>query len=339
MKKLLIVISLAAIGSGLLFAQPALVYQMHSLQAGVDNPMIYSVWVDPGQGGADVLWDFRQLQELQPFTGFLKNASVSTYGATFSSANTELTEFDSRFYFKVTSTQTLELGYSSDDGKTQIRYTSPVIKMKFPFCYGDMFTGSFSGNSFSNGVSSGNLSGDYSVEADGYGSLILPGNRYFENTLRIKSQKSYSNNLGSIVQQVNIVTYRWYDLSHRYPLLVLTEYSVSTGGTLNVYHQAAYNNKAALEVPVMQTQGIALYPNPTRGELILTLDAVVSGNLKCYIYDVTGTLVRSFPLDVVQTGSMEANLSDKLSGLKPAGYILVINNGDSWYRKNFTLVE
>jgi hypothetical protein len=339
MKKLVITNTFVFILGGIALSQPSLMYELHSLQAGLNNPMILSEYSVPGQSGADVIWDFRQLPEKEPFTGYLNNAASSEIGTVFIGANTELIEFDARFYFNVTNSQIEELGYSSYDGKSQTRYTSSFVKMKYPFHYGDFYSGSFSGETYYNGLSTGTVTGDYVVEADAYGALMLPGDRFIDNTLRVRSEKNYENNYGSSTQEVDIVTYRWYNMSHRYPLLVLTEYSVKSGGNTTVYHQAAYNNNAVLGLNPVFSEKVSVYPNPTGSQLILTLDGVTTGKVDIQIYDAAGSLARTIYLDAAQSGSAQFELTNYLAGLKPAGYLMVIKNGDTWYRKNFTLIE
>jgi hypothetical protein len=324
---------------GGLIAQPVLKYNVHSLKAGLNNPMIYSEYTDPGPGGADMIWDFRQLQEKQAFTGYLNRSGSSAIGSTFTASNTELIEFDSRFYFEVSSSQIDEYGYASIDGKSQIRYTIPFVKMKYPFRFGDSYSGSLSGNSFYNGISTGNISGEYIVEADAYGALMLPGDRYFDNTLRVRSEKKYTNDNSSSSQEVDVVTYRWYNASYRYPLLVLTEYSVKTGDHITMHHQAAYTNKAAVDLTPVLTEGVTLFPNPTGAELSLQIDAVTAGIINFDLYDATGAKVRSFQLESLQSGPVQFDLTDKIAGLRPASYLLIISNSGKKISKNFTLIE
>jgi hypothetical protein len=339
MKKIFLFCNFAIIFSGVLFPQATLMFQLHSLQAGYDNPMIFSEYVDPGQGGADMIWDFRQMQEKQSFTGFIKSSVLSEIGVTFPDANTELIEFESCFYFNVNSSQIEEYGYSSLDGKNQTRYTTPFIKLKFPFQFGDSYSGSLLGNSIYNGINNGDISGGYTVEADAYGALILPGDRYLENALRVRSEKNFITDFGSSIQEVNLVTYRWYDLSHRYPLLVLTEYTVKNGSNTTVYHQAAYNNDAVSGIVPVLSEAMSLYPNPTSGELMLKLDAPVSGDLNIAIYSSNGVKVRSVTLNATQSGMEPFDLTDELAGLKPSSYLLIAKNGNIGYRKSFTLIE
>lgn len=196
MKKIVLLSGLIFIEFVNLFSQPTITNQYHSLKVGSDNQMIYTNYADPGQSGTDMIWDFGSLPYKQLFTGFLYESAGSEVGLTFTSANTELTEFGSRFFFNVSNTQIEECGSSTEDGRIQLKYFIPSIKMKYPFSYGQSFSGTFSGNTIVDQVISGDIAGDYSVEADAYGTLILPGNHYFENTLRIKSEKNYASNIG-----------------------------------------------------------------------------------------------------------------------------------------------
>ncbi len=340
MKKMILCNVLTVIAFAISFSQPSLIYNFHGLKAGVDNQMIYTEYADPGQSGADMIWNFGGLTNKQSFTGFLNQSDASEMGTSYTECNTELIEFESHFFFNVTASQIEEYGYSSADGKNQTRYSIPSIKMKFPFSYGHSFSGTFSGISIFNGVNSGTINGSYSVEADAYGALILPGNHYFESTLRVKTEKSYVTDYGSLSQQVDIVSYRWYDLMHRYPLLVLTEYSVKSGNTTTVYHQAAYNNNSITGLnSLIDEEGVSLYPNPTGAELMLKFDAAAEGLINIDIYNTAGNRIRSFQREGTQAGLLQFDLTDNISGLKPSSYFLIIQTGDRIIKKSFTLIE
>ena len=61
--------------------------------------------------------------------------------------------------------------------------------MKYPFSYGDDFTGDFAGVAYFQENTVINFSGTYTVTADAYGTLILP-DRIIKNALRVKSEKN-----------------------------------------------------------------------------------------------------------------------------------------------------
>ena len=318
------------------FSQTVITHETHALLNGADNPMSYCEYKDPGTFGQNITWDFSDLEFKHAFTGFLRNAQLTENGSAFPNANTELAEFNSRFYFNVNETQIEQYGYSSADGRSRIYYETPFIKMKYPFVYGDNFSGSFSGSYEYSDAPTGTINGTYSVEADAYGTLFLPGGKEFISTLRIKTTKSYETVFSSGTQKVEIVTYRWYNQAHRYPLLVLTEYKTTVGDNEIVNHQAAYNNNAVNLIPSVSSESIVLYPNPASSALTCELNSSLSGTLDFELLDATGRSVRKFNLEIIP-GYQSIDLSDEIKGLRPATYMLVIGSGNSKIVKNFTI--
>ena len=110
-------------------------FEQHALKAGVDNPMSYCNYLEPGLAGTDMLWDFSELKFEKSFTGYLNNSGESELGSNYLDADTELKEFSSNFYFKVSEDQIEQYGYSSANGNVQTFYSTPFVKMKYPFEY------------------------------------------------------------------------------------------------------------------------------------------------------------------------------------------------------------
>ena len=323
----------------LVFAQPVLNFETHALRANVDNPMSYCVYQEAGPDGANITWDFSNLQFSQSFTGYLKNAVATQIGSTFTRSNTELAEFDSRFYFHIDRDKIEQYGYSSSDGKFQTRYDIPFVKMKYPFAYGDIFTGVFTGATYYSGVKAGDVNGNYVVEADAYGKLILPGNTVYENTLRVRTEKKYTTALNRGLEEVDIVTYRWYNATFRYPLLVLTQYTVKSGGSATINYQAAYNNNALNVISPIVAESIVLYPNPAEAYLAVEFDIVAPGDLNFIISDASGKIVRSFTESITQGGKHYTDLTNEINGLMPGTYNLGIKNGNEIVNRSFTLIQ
>lgn len=343
MKKIIISFLLTNLFLLAAFSQVSIQYSVHAIKAGIDNPMSYCTYVEPGQSGANVTWDFSALKFEKPFTGFVKNSQLSGNQGLFPKANTELAEFDSRFYFDVNENQTDQYGYISADGKTKEIYSVPFVKMKYPFNYGDAYSGVFNGVYESSDNLNGDISGTYSVEADAYGSLLLPGNVKYENVLRIKTTKTYTMIFSNSSQDILVSTFRWYNNVYKYPLLVLTEYITKTGGGENIGHQAAYNSNAFNTKVAGDNSGIlggiSLYPNPVRNSLIFKADFLNAGNLQFEICDVSGKQIRSFNRQITESGACEFDISSEIADLKPAIYLLVTMNGTAKKSLNFTLTR
>jgi hypothetical protein len=342
MKKLTFLFLIVIIGLTNIWAQTTLQYSIHALLAGKDNPMSYCKYSDPGFGGKEQTWNFSQLIFEKPFTGFVKTSDYTNYQAKFPESNTVLAEFNSLFYLNVSKDKVDQNGYISSDGKSKISYSVPFVKMKFPFSYGDIYSGIIVGTSEESGKLTGNITGSYTVEADGYGKLILPGNTIFEDVLRVKTSKSYDNQIANTTQHVDIVTYRWYNAVHRFPLLVLTEYTTSTGkDQKSVNYQAAYNSDAirfSNALPAISEQDIALFPNPVISDLNLTFSSPVSGAMNLEIYDSEGRQINFFN-QVYAQGFNTVSLNKEITGLKPGSYFLVINTGSSKITKDFTIIK
>jgi len=211
--------------------------------------------------------------------------------------------------------------------------------MKYPFGYENNFSGSFSGSYEYASVPTGTISGTYTVEADAFGTLILPGDKQFETTLRVKTVKEYETEFSNSTQEVRIITYRWYNQAHRYPLLVLTEYTTTVGENTNVNHQAAYNSNAVNYITPLVSESILLYPNPTSSSLTLEMNSTLTGSFNFELIDASGRSIRKFEREVISTGQQSIDLSDEIKGLHPSTYILVIDNGGDKIVKNFTLSE
>jgi hypothetical protein len=342
MKKITILLAIIPLSLNFLYAQTTLQYAVHALKAGKDNPMSYCSYSDPGMGGNDQTWNFSKLQFEKPFIGYVKEPDYTDYKSAFPKSNTVLTEFNTLFYLNVTKDQVAQYGYISSDGNTKITYSVPFIKMKFPFGYGDIYSGSIIGTTEEQGKLTGNITGNYTVEADGYGALILPNNTIFEDVLRVKTIKTYDNQLSNLNQHVSIVTYRWYNAVHRYPLLVLIEIKSSSGGDESINYQAAYNSDA---IPNLKATGLelsednlVLFPNPVTSSLTMTFSSPVSGNMNVEFYHADGKLILSFNQDYHQ-GTFNYDLTKYVSGFNPGQYILVANFGGSRIVKDFTLVR
>ena len=321
------------------YSQFVMKHNLHALKPGEHNPMTYCSYLEPGIAGSNVIWDYSELRFDKSFKGLIIETEQTDYTELFPEANTELSEFDARFYFKVSEDRIEQYGYSSADGRSQIHYSTPFVKMEYPFTYNDVFSGVVEGTSTYNGTISSTIEGWYHVEADAYGLLILPGNTRYQNTLRVRTEKEYINHYKNADQEVHIITYRWYNEAHRYPLLVLTMFTTKTKQSESIKYQAAYNVNALKRVERFYDEDVQIYPNPAANELNIRINALSDGKYKFDIYDSSGKLIKSFARETVAVGLHDFNLSDNISGLKPAAYLLVTSNGDSHISKSFVLME
>ena len=220
MKTLAITSVLIILSIGL-SAQTTITYANNALRIG-DSYLFQEVqFPDPGGAGPNQVWDFSKIQ----FTGKNPEGTLQPPGVSpligIGESNISLNENGYDYFMNSTESDLKELGYLNNELKLTLKYSDPVVKMKYPFSYGGQFTDHFIGVALYNETSTIDFFGDHTVAADAYGTLILP-DRIIENTLRVKSVKTglQINMCGTT--DVNIVKYSWYATGYRYPLLCLT---------------------------------------------------------------------------------------------------------------------
>lgn len=315
------------------WSQTTLNFKTHALLPGHENPMELCKYLDPGMAGLAVQWDFTNLEATKGFKGYLSTASLKGAGLSTTGTNVELIEFNSRFFFEVNEQGMKQTGFSSKDGKSIIEYHEAFQKAVFPFKFNDYHQSSFSGEYKYNGNHLGQISGVSEIEADGYGSLKLPGHVVYDNVLRIKSVKKYTNHLSNLDQEIEIITYRWYNNAHRFPLLVLTEYSTKNGDAeAIVRYQAAYNNKALTLSPEEHSSidkfTFSTYPNPSNGVVKLDINSKVESSLELKAYDMGGNLVFEIPASEVVIGNNTVDISSYFSAIPRGNYHITVTIGN-----------
>ncbi|MCX6242598.1 MAG: T9SS type A sorting domain-containing protein [Bacteroidetes bacterium] len=314
-------------------SQTTITFKNNALLTGDINSSQEIQYVLPGDSGPNQIWDFSKIQ----FTGTTSQSSVTPVPSktlnSFNASNVVLKESDKDYYFTITDALFEENGYISKD--ITLNYSDPVLKMKYPFSYGDQFTDRWAGSALFQNVTKIDLSGDFSVSADAYGTLILP-NQVLKNTLRVRTEKnSVEINPCSTVESQTI-RYFWYAQQYRYPVLIITTTQVKTSGKdSGITRSASVNLEQPLNGEVISgvtdTQvspdnsdvSVIIYPNPftekltynyfLRKELPVTLD----------LYDMTGRLSRRLIQTQVQPEGLHSGVlhSDEV-GMSPGIYYL-----------------
>ena len=208
MKTLLLTSFLIALSVGL-SAQTTLTYPNNAFVPGDSFTYQEIQFADPGNSGQNQIWDFSKIQ----FTGKSPFSTIQTAnlpkvdGA--GDYNLSLLENGYEYFMNSSENGLEEHGYSNPDLKLTLKYSDPVIKMKYPFAYGAQFTDHFIGIAYYSETNTIDFFGDNAVSADASGTLILP-DRVIDHTLRVKSTKTglQVNMCGTT--DINIVKYSWY---------------------------------------------------------------------------------------------------------------------------------
>jgi hypothetical protein len=289
------------------FAQTSLSLSENGLLIGDSYTYREIQFPDPGSAGSKQVWDFSGTQ----YTG--KSQVTNMQGASdqklpgASGYNLSLTENGYDFFLNATSAALEECGYVNESLKLTLAYSDPVIKMKYPFSYGDQFSDHFIGIATYSETNKIDFFGDHSVTADGYGTLILP-DLITDNVLRIKSvKKGLQINMCGMTE-INVVKYSWFGPGYRYPLLSLTiaENQV-VGGALQISRLAFTNTQqlqvksgslADTKVSVRQSDpdnlriksaiAVSLSPNPFTDKLTYSYSLNEPLPVSIELYTVTG---------------------------------------------------
>ncbi|WP_243349233.1 T9SS type A sorting domain-containing protein [Parabacteroides sp. FAFU027] len=291
------------------YGQTRLSFQNNAYTAGDSPSFIVANNVNEGLPGSNQKWDFSVLTAKSEIPVQFLESNASGNQVNFPECNILLREQGSEFFFKVTENNIKDYGYSCPC--YVVRYNNPIVKFVFPFTYGSAFSGKYQGDIIGQGNKT--VSGEYATAADGYGTLILPGNVTINNVLRVKfTQKTDS------ISSWN-VTYRWYANAAypnlKYPLLtIMTKVNKDSAYTYHV----AYNSEAgklAVQQPVSQSvsqdynsidfesYNVKVFPNPFKENAQVAYTLPENAKVTLYISDNTGKIIQTLIDGMQQKGS------------------------------------
>jgi len=327
---------------------PVLTYKTHVLKGETSNQMKLCNYTDPGKEGKDVLWDFSNLQIKENFEGLISSAYQTINSTIFPNAKIELDEFGNKFFFNTDENLIEQVGYLSKDKTVKMIYEKPLLKMKYPFTYGDNYKGIFSGKYYFNNIESGTFEGIYEVKGDGYGTLMLPGNFVAKNVLRVKTVQEYNLVINNSSQTNRITTYRWYSPFHRYPLLVLIKSEVIVNNNTFVGYQAALNN----EVNLLQFkndnqvtnnsisyQNVKIYPNPLQDNIIVEFGINKQQHVLIELYDINGKKIATLENSLSPATIFNKSYNIKDLGNLRGNYIIRIKTDEFDIRKEVLIIQ
>ncbi len=320
-------------------AQTTLTHQNHAIKIGDEHHFIITKNENPGPGGADQYWDFSNLEYKKDLVSQMLPPSDFNRSGEIPEANTVIKEFNNKFLFKVKGDIIEQYGVITC-GDNVIKYDDPFVKMTFPFSYGDKTEGDFSGV-VKNGDNTRVINGFYSLEADAYGTIVLPDDIEVDNVLRLKTVKrrTYGN-----CGDVTTTTYRWYTDYVRYPLLsiiqqesnnnkriIRTAYYAELEEALEEAKKKEKKQKRAKELSLTASkEGVTMsvYPNPYENEVNISYKLADESKVILKIIDNTGKLVYNKNLGLQDAGNNIVTLNTDEEGMAAGIYYLklIVNN-------------
>ncbi len=205
--------------------QNALTAETNEPRAGYSEKWTYcdtSEVVDNSYG-VNKIWDFSSLL-LSANDSVVNYSAVpnNTFSALFTNANLVEDAKGLNFYYKTESTSSpfFEFLGIGDSASQMVLYNS-AIEYYWPVTYNQTSSDSFAGNY--NGQVEGTIAGLNSYSATGTGSLLLPGNIFYQNVIQITRKTTIQIKSGppqnSTTYNNTVTDYIYFDINISAPLL------------------------------------------------------------------------------------------------------------------------
>jgi hypothetical protein len=329
-------------GIGLLAQNVVLTRAIHGLDANHVNKMKMASYVEPGPSGEKQVWDLSGMQGEKDFSGSVRSAFEVDGENNFPESNVVLNEGCSQFYFYQDDDALRAYGMATASGNVRMTFHRPYVKMIYPFAFGDTFEGEYDGTyHYSEGKQAG-IAGAYRVEADAFGSLILPGGHKVSDVLRVVSVRSYDILLGT-PNRNEITTFRWYARNERFPLAVLTSYSSTACGQGNISYQAAYRIPTTdKKEPAQALPGlthISIYPNPVENHFTIDYSLHSSSHVLMDMYDNTGKKITTLVEGERKAGAHKEYIELERYSMYPGLYFVRCQIGEQIESISFVLAD
>lgn len=177
--------------------------------------------VSEGNSGVNQTWDFTTLKTIADTTiEWMVLPNETENSSSFPNANLVEKYSDGRFvYANKTQNENYLVGFIDAASKMTMNYTKPMLFAKRPMTFGTVVTDSFATKYTMNAMDFEGK-GVVTIEADGYGKLILPNGTY-NNVLRIKISQTQNDVLKqySTKTKTTTISYVWFDGVHTSCLL------------------------------------------------------------------------------------------------------------------------
>lgn len=297
-------------------AQVVLTYRNNALLPGDTIVTQDLVPFSPGNSGPEQVWDFSRIQ----FTGTKNESILSTKPADLYDGlidfNVTLNEKGYEYFYNLNETGSELVGLRNKD--VSFTLSDPVLKMKYPVHYGNGFTDDFKGTGLNTIKSGTAISGDYSFEADAYGTIIL-SDRIIKDVLRIKVVEKKLQITTCNVYEVKTTNYNWYAPSARYPLLGLSTRELKSNGQEPVISSTAVINPKMCNSGIIlensdtkdASLSLILFPNPFIGKLYYNYFLREQVPVSIELVDMTGKTIVILAKDKTEpagfhTGELDA---------------------------------
>ena len=276
--------------------------------------------VSPGSSGASQTWDFSALVDsgapesvyvVAPSSTPPADAAYFT-SATLAALYTGGTGTDSTYeYFGASGGQNFNYGGVTDSSHTV--FTTPIIQLQFPMAYGDSWAGPIAGTY--TGSISGTITGWDSSWVDGYGTLIMPGQTYTNEALRVNTKWQQNISVGGFSFTINYQAYDYLIPGYTFFIFEIATTSTTFNGVTTTVSLAlrAKNLPSGINMVSAGNDDLSIYPNPAKNNFTVRIsDDELNSGATMQITDLLGQKVREQKLTA---NSQNVDLSEISKGM------------------------
>lgn len=307
-------------------AQPVIDQNSFGTTTGVSYQLTTSDALPFGPSGANVVWDYTQLNSLSTdalaFVDPVGSGLESLFpNATVLSVNQTTGIVLAR---EVAASGGSGLGaYRTSDGLALV-LDDPGLELMFPSTYLTSWTDAFSGNYIFDGNIVGFRSGAVQGLMDGYGELQMPFGTVTD-VLRLKLTETYTETLGANTSSATGDFYYYYKLGNPYAIVRHANGTVTTNGVTTADNSIRWVNDANIGMNTEGQAGIgsAASPNPCSGSTMISFAG--QGDVTLTLIDVAGRTLRSVTRTGLPNGLHQQRIDTQ--GLPAGAYsVRIVNN-------------
>lgn len=261
------------------FSQPVLNQANCAPQAGQSYSLTNINYVNQGSAGANQIWDLSSATVDSVFTVGIYSVNGIPPDINFPNANIKSTNSNFNgyiYYYKIDLNKWEYYGFHTT---ISVAYSNPRTFLPFPFTYSDAHNDSCYGvlyvgyNIYKKGT--------VSIEADGYGSLILPSGTY-NNVLRVHYVEQQIDSSQNGVYNTTLDYYYWFKPDNHYPIAYMMT-SPNSGGFY-------LNNISSVE-DLGSNSTFNIYPNPANTYINITYSGLTPMPDNYEIIDASGKVI------------------------------------------------
>jgi len=322
-------------------AQIKLTYETHGLMPDYVHKTQYVENVLQGSSGENQIWDFSDFKCNQIKSSEILSANDTENSGKIAFTNIAIIDDDNCFYFNVD-----EFGieyYGLVTPNAIINFNEPIVKMKYPFTYGDEIEGEFTGEGIYYGEIFSNLYGDYKVEGDAYGTLLLPNHTVVNNVLRVKTINHIYETACQTTEFYN-EKYLWYSADFRMPIMAVVIDKKIVNGVETVTNYGYYSEEAFqanLEMANLDISKYSLnaYPNPFSDNVNITYNIEKEAKISLEIYNTIGVRIATLVNKEKQVGTFSYNFNANEKSLAVGSYFVKLKIDDKVVMKKIIFMN